>query len=71
MIFPQLDVLAPIYAGKFRQLILSLVERFGPLSTATYELLDPIVWPKATFCDWFANMTIDKFHAYQRLNILI
>ena len=39
MIFPQLDVLAPIYAGKFRQLILSLVERFGPLSTATYELL--------------------------------
>lgn len=39
MIFPQLDVLAPIYAGKFRQLILSLVERFGPPYTATYELL--------------------------------
>ena len=40
-------------------------------TAAIYELLDPIVWPKATFFDWFANMTIDKFHAYQRLNILI
>ena len=39
LIFPQLDVLAPIYAGRFRQLILSLVERFGPLSTTTHELL--------------------------------
>jgi len=39
LIFPQLEDLAPIYAGRFRQFILSLVERFGPLSIATHELL--------------------------------
>ena len=36
---PQLDDSLPAYGQRFRQLVLSIVERFGPLSTSTYELL--------------------------------
>lgn len=39
LVFPQLEASSPVYAGKFRHYILVLVERFGPLSTATQELL--------------------------------
>ena len=39
LIFPQLDETSPACAKQFRQVILALVERFAPLSTATYELL--------------------------------
>ena len=53
----------------FLQIKLPLALSFT--TAAIYELMHTIVWPKATFFDWFANMTIDKFHAYQRLNILI
>lgn len=39
LIMPQLEVQYPSYSQRFRQLILSIVERFGPLSSSTYELL--------------------------------
>lgn len=39
LIFPQLEMSSPAYAEKFRHHILSLVEKFGPLSTATQELV--------------------------------
>lgn len=39
LVFPELDTLSRHHAQRLQHLILSMVERFGPLYSATFELL--------------------------------
>lgn len=37
--FPELETISRVHAQRLQHLILSMIERFGPLYNATYELL--------------------------------